>query len=136
MNGVWLPAGRRTFGAGDHAVTTWTHAAGTPLARVMRPWHDTDPVNDAFWGPSVHWNTYLGQYVMLRNRTRDEDLGQEGIYVSFSRSLDDPSGWSTPQRILNQATWYPQVMGSRSGQAPTSSPVSRHGFSWAGHPDI
>ena len=40
-----------------------------------------------FWGPSIHWNTYLEQYVMLLNRAKDDQFGQEGIYVSFSSTL-------------------------------------------------
>jgi hypothetical protein len=70
---------------------------------------------DAFWGPSVHWNTYLEQYVMLLNRARDADWTQEGIYVSFASRLDDPSSWSAPVKILNTAAWYPQVMGIEDG---------------------
>ena len=40
-----------------------------------------------FWGPAIHWNTYLEQYVMLLNRAKDDQFGQEGIYVSFSPTL-------------------------------------------------
>lgn len=66
---------------------------------------------DAFWGPSVHWNTYLQQYVMLLNRARGKGWIQEGIYVSFSADLADPRSWSQPLKVLDGGAWYPQVMG-------------------------
>ena len=68
---------------------------------------------DAFWGPSVHWNTYLQQYVMLLNRAMDDNFKQEGIYVSFTPMLGDPRLWSPPVKILNGGKWYPQVIGTQ-----------------------
>ena len=41
-----------------------------------------------------------------------ENYAQEGIYVSYAPRLDDPSLWTTPQKILNGGKWYPQVIGS------------------------
>lgn len=79
-----------------------------------RPFHDRSALNDVFWGPSIHWNTYLEQYVMLLNRAKDEVFGQDGVYVSFGKTLA-PDGWSTPVRILPGGTWYPQVFGSEAG---------------------
>jgi len=93
----------------------WTYPAATPLVTTSLAWHDTDDKVDAFWGPSVHWNTALEQYVMLLNRAKDESYGQEGIYVSFAPRLDDPSLWSAPQKILTGGKWYPQVAGSALG---------------------
>ena len=63
-------------------------------AATTSPWHDGRPAADAFWGPSLHWNTSLQRYVMLLNRTRDEAFTNEGIYVSFAPGLDDPRAWS------------------------------------------
>ncbi len=63
----------------------------------------------------VHWNTYLARYVMLLNRTKNVDFTQEGIYVSFGSSLEDPGQWSAPSKILNGGRWYPQVMGIETG---------------------
>src|SRR5205823_13170351 len=57
---------------------------------------------NAFWGPSVHWNVYLEQYVMLLNRAKDESYTQEGIYVSFAPRLDDPRLWSPPEKIRSE----------------------------------
>jgi len=70
---------------------------------------------DAFWGPSVHWNTYLEQYVMLLNHAKDSAWSQEGIYISFAPRLDDPSLWTKPVKILDGGIWYPQVMGLEDG---------------------
>jgi hypothetical protein len=89
---------------------------GTPLVAAAQAWHDGDDRVDAFWGPSVHWNEYLEQYVMLLNRSQDESYGQEGIYVSFAPRLDDPRLWTLPRRLLNGGRWYPQVLGLEAGE--------------------
>ena len=93
----------------------WTYPAATPLVAPTYAWHDTDERVDAFWGPSVHWNTALEQYVMLLNRSKDENYSQEGIYVSYAPTLDDPSLWTPPVKLLNGGKWYPQVVGSSLG---------------------
>jgi len=93
----------------------WTYPAATPLVSPTQAWHDADLRVDAYWGPSVHWNTSLEQYVMLLNRAKDESYTQDGIYVSFAPRLDDPALWSAPQKILNGGKWYPQVVGSSLG---------------------
>jgi hypothetical protein len=82
-----------------------------PLFPTSQGWHDDDWVANAFWGPSVHWNTHLGLYVMLLNRTKDETFKQDGIYVSYAPRLDDPRLWSAPAKIMDGGKWYPQVMG-------------------------
>ena len=46
---------------------------------------------------------------MLFNRANDGSVSQEGIYVSFAPTLDDPDAWSTPQRLIAGGRWYPQV---------------------------
>jgi hypothetical protein len=74
-------------------------------------WHSRAESVDSFWGPSVHWNTFLNQYVMLLNRAVDFSWAQEGVYVSFSPELDDPAKWSEPVKIIDGGPWYPQVMG-------------------------
>jgi hypothetical protein len=63
----------------------------------------------------VHWNTFLNGYVMMLNRARDGEFGQEGIYISTSTSLDDPTSWSAPVRLLAGGKWYPQVVGTDVG---------------------
>ena len=118
-DGVWDPdEGRRQLVEslpGQMRRLDYTYPAATPLIAPTYAWHDADEKVDAFWGPAVHWNSALEQYVMLLNRAKDENYTQEGIYVSFSPRLDDPSLWSVPQKILNGGRWYPQVMGSTPG---------------------
>jgi hypothetical protein len=110
QNGAWLPP-RRVGEADPEVALSWEYPAGTPLVPVSKPWHDGNPAADAFWGPSVHWNTYLEQYVMLLNRARDEGFGNEGIYVAYAGRLDDPRAWTAPRKIMNGGGWYPQVAG-------------------------
>jgi hypothetical protein len=69
------------------------------------------PDCNAFWGPSVHYNTHLKRYVMLLNRSKAKGWVQEGIYVSYSTDLSDPMSWSKPEKILDGGAWYPQVIG-------------------------
>lgn len=129
-NGVWQPNEFEV--ADDESQSRWVYPSGTPLVRTREPWHDSNPENDAFWGPSVHWNAHLRQYVMLLNRTKDEQFGQEGIYVSFSPSLDNPALWSPPQRILAGGTWYPQVMGLDTGEGTDKQAGARARFFMGG----
>lgn len=98
--------------ASGTVTTTWSYAPATPIHRATDSWHGPDSSVDAFWGPSVHWNTYLQQYVMLLNRAQDATWRQEGIYVSFAPTLEDPSDWSTPKKVLDGGRWYPQVIGT------------------------
>jgi hypothetical protein len=109
---TWLPAARPV--ARDDAVM-WLYSAGTPVFPVLDGWHDEDTTTDAYWGPSVHWNTYLQMYVMVLNRARDTKYNQEGIYVSYSPRLDDPRIWSAPLKILNGGSWYPEIIGVDDG---------------------
>lgn len=119
-NGVWEPnAGRRELVPGTPGAMrrrlAWIYPAATPLVSTSQAWHDADNKVDAYWGPAVHWNTALEQYVMLLNRAKDENYTQEGIYVSFATALDDPAKWSAPRKILSGGKWYPQVVGSALG---------------------
>jgi hypothetical protein len=87
------------------------YPVAAPLFPTTQGWHDDNWVADAFWGPSVHWNTHLGLYVMLLNRTKDETFKQDGIYISYAPRLDDPRLWSSPAKIMDGGKWYPQVIG-------------------------
>lgn len=131
--GVWeSPAAGRARPDDEGSEVTWSYGPGTPLVRATRPWHDADPVTDAFWGASVHWNRFLDQYVMFVNRTKDERFGQEGIYVAFAPALDNPSLWSAPQRILAGGSWYPQIIGLEIGDGTDKQAGERARFFMAG----
>ena len=106
---TWIPATRSITSASG--TTSLAYRAATPIFAPTEPWHNGNNPVDAFWGPSVHYNTYLKQYVMLLNRAKDEQFGQEGIYISYSPRLDDPRAWSQPVKIFDGGTWYPQVIG-------------------------
>jgi len=108
---IWVPAAR----AVNDADEPWAYSPGTPIFPVSDGFHDEGTTANAFWGPSVHWNSYLQMYVMLLNRAKDTKYNQEGIYVSYSPRLDDPRIWSAPLKILNGGSWYPQVIGLDEG---------------------
>jgi hypothetical protein len=111
-DGAWLPA-RNAAAAGE--APRWVYPAGTPIERAAHPFHDGQPRADVYWGPSIHWNTYLEQYVMLLNRARDEQFGQDGVYVSYAPTIADPRAWTPPLKIVNGGGWYPQVVGLEPG---------------------
>lgn len=86
----------------------------TPIFTVKTPW-DSE-FTDALWGPSVHYNRELDEFVMLMNHACCQpDWPAEGIYVSFNRSLRDPKGWSAPERLLDGGGWYPMAVGLDPG---------------------
>jgi hypothetical protein len=84
----------------------------TAIFPAARLWDELDA--DAYWGPSVHWNTELRQYVMLLNHNIGTSFTNEGIYVSFAADLADPASWSAPEKIVEGGGWYPQVIGLES----------------------
>ena len=98
----------------------------TPIYPAQKSWEFEDA--NAFWGPSVHWNTYLEKYVILMNHACCE-VGwlQEGIYVSYVSDLSDVSTWGKPTKLLDgenigfRAGFYPQVMGLEEGETDSVS---------------
>lgn len=94
----------------------------TPIFPAKVGWQDPD--TDAFWGPSIEWNTYLKSYVMLLNHSCcTSGFPQDGIYASYSVDLSNPESWSKPKKFIESTGWYPQVLGqgdlgtdSQSGQ--------------------
>ena len=109
---TWIAAS--SFNVGEGA-PRYIYPAAVPIFPAGDSWHDEDLIVDAYWGPSVHRNTHLQLYVMLLNRAKDDSFGQEGIYVSYSPTLDDPRAWTAPVKILNGGRWYPQVVGLDDG---------------------
>ena len=82
----------------------------TPTFPANVSW--ASPNTDAMWGPSVHWNTSINQYVMLLNHSCCwPGWPQEGIYVSLNPDIGNPAGWSAPVKLLDNGGWYPQVIG-------------------------
>ena len=82
----------------------------TPIFHAKVAWQRAD--TNAFWGPSVHWNTYLGSYVMLLNHSCcTPGWPQKDVRIAFNADLSKPSGWSVPEVILGGGGWYPQVLG-------------------------
>jgi hypothetical protein len=85
-NGAWSEPG------------VWGHL--TPVFPAERDYHK---LNGAmFWGPAIHWNTYLQMYVLVLNHAMDTKLTEDGIFVSYNRDLGDPNGWSKPVMILDR----------------------------------
>ena len=89
----------------------------TPVVPVRSGWYSPHP--DTFWGPSVHWNHHLQQYVILMNRAIDTTWKQEAIYISLTENISDPNSWSAPVRLLESNGWYPQVIGMDSARQET-----------------
>ncbi len=99
----------------------------TPIFRVKTDWNS--PAADAFWGPSIHWNSHLRQFVILLNRAKDSEWAQEGIYVTFNYDLANPKGWSMPLKILDglgKDRWYPQIIGLDQSRRETDKLAGRH----------
>lgn len=112
-DGIWVAVNALTLSDG---MQRFIYPAAAPIFPAKDSWHDEDSIVDAFWGPSVHWNTYLQQYVMLLNHAKDDNFAQEGIYVSFAPRIDDPGLWSAPVKILDGGKWYPQIIGMQDGE--------------------
>lgn len=70
-----------------------------PVIPVFEDWHSKQA--NAFWGPVVHWNTWLNTYVMFLNRVNDGTWNMEGYYVSFNPDISNPLGWSEPVKVLD-----------------------------------
>jgi hypothetical protein len=70
---------------------------------------------NSYWGPSIHWNTYLQKYVVLLNHSCcSPGYPQDGIFITYNSDLSNPKGWSAPVRLLSDSGWYPQVIGMDS----------------------
>jgi hypothetical protein len=101
----------------------------TPIFPAKVEWHGGNA--DLFWGPAIHWNSYLNTYVILLNHARDSKMTQEGIYITYNSDLANPNGWNEPLKILSRDEimkairglptdvsigWYPQVIGTSKGE--------------------
>jgi hypothetical protein len=95
--------------------------AVTPALPARVPWERSD--TDSFWGPAVHWNTFLKRYAVVLNRACcNTNWPQEGIYIMFSLDLSDVSSWTSPAKILDAREigfapgYYPEVFGTAPGE--------------------
>jgi hypothetical protein len=100
----WYGGGWNEPGIGGHV---------SPIFSPASDWHHVNA--NAYWGPAIHFNTHLRQYVMLLNHAVNEDWWTEGIYVGFNAEIGNPSGWSDlsrlPLEIESPHLAYPQVIG-------------------------
>jgi hypothetical protein len=75
--------------------------------------------NNGYWGPSVHWNTYLNRFVMLMDRSDRGNYHTEGVYMSTALDIANPATWIAPTKILDGSRdkqgWYPQIIGDVDG---------------------
>ena len=94
----------------------------TPVFRARSVWQRSD--YDSYWGPAVHWNTHLQQYVIVMNHACcGFEWPQEGIYISYNADPAEPLGWTQPRGIVFEMAWrpgsYPQVIGLGRGETDT-----------------
>ena len=95
----------------------------TPLFTAQTHWHPESA--HTLLGPSIHYNTHLRQYVILMNRTRDQNWTQEGTYVTFNPDISDPARWSEPKKVYDGGPWYPQVIGTNAAERETDKRAGR-----------
>jgi len=104
----------------------------TPIFPARVGWEQSD--TNAFWGPSLHWNPYLGQYVMLLNKSCcTAGFPQEGIYASFTKDLSKPDSWTKPKKFMDNDGWYPQVLGLEAEKGTDSQAGRRARLYIYGH---
>jgi len=96
--------------------------AGKPVRSIQIPigaggGPASSPKGKYFWGPSVSWNTYLNEWVMLMAKAEGPSWRGSSIYISFNKNRDLGSGrnsqaWSVPKLLLNKpghTLWYPSL---------------------------
>ncbi|CAN5776016.1 hypothetical protein BH10BAC2_BH10BAC2_40070 [soil metagenome] len=82
------------------------------------------PAAGYHWGPSVSWNTYLKQWVMLMAHASGPSWQGGRIYISFNSNKDLGKGnnaqqWSKPQLLVDKpghTIWYPSLQPINSDQ--------------------
>lgn len=95
---------------------------GKPVASLQIPKADgggaaSSPGGGFHWGPSVSWNTYLNQWVMLMGHVTGASWKGSKIFISFNPNKDLGAGnnaqqWSKPQLLLDKPDhilWYPSL---------------------------
>lgn len=95
---------------------------GEPIASLQIPVADSggpasSPTGGFHWGPSVSWNTYLQQWVMLMGHVTGSSWKGSKIYISFNPhanlgEANHAQQWSKPQLLLDKpgfTVWYPSL---------------------------
>jgi hypothetical protein len=91
--------------------------ASTPVFPATIPEQQVDA--SMLWGPTIHWNTYLSQWVMVMNLSGDAQFNNHSgyYYVSYSPDISNPGAWSVPVKLygLAPSPYYPMVSGVEPG---------------------
>lgn len=98
------------------------------LFKTEKDFNHPDP--DSFWGPAIHYNTFLNKYVMVMPRTQGGNppvhiWPTEGIYVTMTDDLSLPQSWTEPVKIAQGGHWYPQFVGIDHNQQETDSKIGQ-----------
>jgi hypothetical protein len=100
---------------------------GKPVASLQIPIEQgggaaSSPNGGFHWGPSVSWNTYLNQWVMLMGHVTGSSWKGSKIFISFNPNKDLTIGdnaqqWTKPKLLLDKAgytIWYPSLQPTQS----------------------
>ncbi|HZX59589.1 MAG TPA: hypothetical protein VFE54_12715 [Mucilaginibacter sp.] len=98
------------------------NGVGKPIRSIQIPMEAgggpaSSPKGKYFWGPSVSWNTYLNEWVMLMAKAEGPSWKGSSIYISFNKNRDlglgkNSQDWSVPKLLLNKPghiLWYPSL---------------------------
>ncbi len=77
----------------------------------------SSPAGKFHWGPSVSWNSYLNEWVMLMGMVEGPSWLGGQIYISFNKNRDLGMGdnsqqWSKPQLLVDRpghTLWNPSI---------------------------
>lgn len=83
----------------------------SPIFPAREAWQKEK--TDAFWGPSIHWNTFLEKWVLLFTRSCCRSKWpMDGVFLSMADDIANPGAWSEPTQILGPIPrYYPQIVG-------------------------
>ena len=103
------------------------NGVGQPVISLQIPMENgggpaSSPKAGFHWGPSVSWNTYLQQWVMLMAHATGPSWEGSKIYISFNPNKDLGIGsnaqqWSTPKLLHEKPgyiVWYPSLQPTKS----------------------
>ncbi len=104
-----------SFNAASDGIGVPVRSLQIPAAEGGGP--ASSPTGGFHWGPSVSWNTYLKQWVMLMGHVTGPSWQGSRIYISFNSHEDLGTGdnaqqWSKPQLLLDKPghiIWYPSL---------------------------